>query len=260
MNEFLPSRFSEGVKHLALGLEPMDAQLQQRIAQGIEVAFDTAPLKLPRPPIDHHRTGLHVVLYDRKLKSPVDLRFFDSARRFVPRRLRIPIFLTRDAADAQPFSRRVRRPFMFPGAGYDATGGATGLRGRVMRGGAPMRWARVEARLIGGGVLVGRAHGDDRGEFLLLIGTKASPHGDLNAPLQLDVTVLGRAAVATPPTPDTPKIDPLWDLPLEPVAAPGEPDPVSAGESRPRDYTAQVITQVDLILGRVLSGKTFTIR
>ncbi len=258
MNEFLPSRFAENVKRLALGLEPIDAQLRLRVAHRIEVTFDTAPLLLPRPAIDHHRTALHVLLYDPKLTSPVDLRFFDTARRFVPRRLRIPI-LTRAVAETRPPAQRVRRPVLFPGAGYDVTTDATGLRGRVLRGGQPMRWARVEARLPGAGLLVGRAHGDDRGEFLLLIGAEASPVGDLNPPLQLEVTVRGPAVPPVPPTPDRPKIDPLWDLPLEQAALPGDPDPVSAGESQPSDYTASTMQAVALPFGRILSGFTFII-
>jgi hypothetical protein len=141
VNEFLPSRFSENIKRLALGLEPIDADLQLRVTHRIEVTFDTAPLHLPRPPIDHHRTSLHVVLYDPKLTSPVDLRFFDEARRFVPRRLRIPI-LTRTVAETRPPGHRVRRPVLFPGAGYDVTADATGLRGRVLRGGPDAMGAR----------------------------------------------------------------------------------------------------------------------
>jgi hypothetical protein len=122
-----------------------------------------------------------------------------------------------------------------------------------------MRWARVEARLPGAGLLVGRAHGDDRGEFLLLIGAEASPVGDLNPPLQLEVTVRGPAVPPVPPTPDRPKIDPLWDLPLEQAALPGDPDPVSAGESQPSDYTASTMQAVALPFGRILSGFTFII-
>ena len=257
MNEFLPSRFSENIRRLALGLEPIDAQLRLRLAHPTEITFDAAPLHLPRPPIDRHRTGLHVLLYTPKLKSPVDLRLIDDARHFVPRRLRIPI-MTVPVADASPPERRVRRPVLFPGAAYDVTG-ATGIRGRVVRGGKPLRWARVEARLPITGRLVGRAHGDDRGEFLLLIGSEASPIGDLEPPLRLDVTALGPAVPPIPPTPDHPKIDPLWDLPLEQAAPPGDPDPVCAGETLPPNYTATVTRTVDLAFGRLLAGLTFTV-
>lgn len=258
MNEFIPSRFSENVKRLALGLEPIDAGLRLRVAHKIQVMFDTAPLQLPRPSINHHRAGLHVLLYHPKLVSHVDLRLFDDTRRFVPRRLRIPILALTEAENNPPRSR-VRRPVLFPGAAYDITSDITGLRGRVLRGGQPMRWARVEARLPGGGRLVGRAHGDDRGEFLLLIGSEASPVGDLNPPLQIEVTVLGPTVPPVPPISVRPEIDPLWDLPLEQTALPGDPDPVSAGENQPANYTASTMQSVDLAFGRILSGPIFTI-
>lgn len=257
MNEFLPSRFSENVKRLAIGLEPIDAALRLRVTHRIDVTFDVAPLGLPRPTIDHHRTGLHVLLYDPKLTSPVDVRFVDNLRRYVPRRIRIPI-LTRAAADAAPAARRIRRPVLFPGAAYDVTD-ATGVRGRVVRGGQIMRWARVEARLPGAGRVVGRAHGDDRGEFLLLIGSEASPVGDLNPPLGVEVTVLGPAAPPVPPTPDRPQIDPLWDLPLEEAALPGASDPVTSGDTQPTGYTASTMLPLDLAFGKILSNVTFTI-
>jgi hypothetical protein len=257
MNEFLPSRFVESVKRLAIGLEPIDAAVRLRPSHPIDVTFDVAPFKLPRPAIDHHRTGLHVLLYTTALTSPVDLRFVDRARRYVPRRLRIPI-LTQAAAEAAPPARRVRRPVLFPGAAYDVAD-ATGLRGRVVRGGQPMRWARVVARLPGAGPVVGRAHGDDRGEFLLLIGSEAGPIGDLDPPLKVEVTVFGPAIPPAPITPDQPAIDALWDLPLETAAAPGDPDPVSSGEQQPASYTASAMLPLDLAFGRVLSGVTFTI-
>ncbi|MEQ1545841.1 hypothetical protein [Methyloglobulus sp.] len=258
MNEFLPSRFSENVKRLALGLEPVDAELRLRAPHRVEVIFDSAPLHLPRPPIDHHLTGLHVLLYHPKLVSPVDLRFFDEARRYVPRRLRIPI-LTRTIAESRPQTHRIRRPLMFPGAAYDVTSNSTGLRGLVLRGGQPMRWARIEARLPGAGRLVGRAHGDDRGEFLLLIGSEASPVGDLNPPLQIEITVLGPAVPPVSSNAERFKIDPLWDLPIEQTALPGNPDPVSEGKSHPTDYTASTMQVVNIIFGKIISGQIFTI-
>ncbi|MGB7922043.1 MAG: hypothetical protein WCF57_02235, partial [Pyrinomonadaceae bacterium] len=151
---------------------------------------------------------------------------------------------------------RLRRPALFPGAAYDISETATGLRGRVMRDGKPMRWARVEARLPGSKVLVGRAHGDDRGEFLLLLGTNASPLSDLENPLTIRVTVFGPTVAPVPATPDLPGLDPLWDLPLEIAAAPGAPDPVSAGETMPANYEPKPLngTDVDFILGKLRSG------
>ena len=255
MNEVVPSRFIEQVKRLAVGFEPIDAMHRLR-AHPVEIGVDAAALSLPRPTIDRHATGRHVLLYSPKLTSPVDVRITDPSARFVPRRLRIPI-LTPALAETQPQGQRVRRPTLFPGAAYDVMD-ATGVRGRVMRDGKPMRWARVEARGTGGAV-VARAHGDHRGEFLLLVGPGAGPVGDIQPPLTLDLTVMGPAVVPVPSTPDRPDVDPLWDLPLELAALPGAPDPVSAGEQVPANYTAATTQQVDLTLGKLLSGVTFTI-
>jgi hypothetical protein len=142
---------------------------------------------------------------------------------------------------------------MFPGAAYDVSVTATGVRGRVLRNNLPMRWARVEARLAGSNVIVGRAHGDDRGEFLLLIGSEAIPGAVLPTALDVDVAIFGPAAVPVPATPGLPEIDPLWDLPLESASAPGAADPVLAGETLPAGYTATVSRTLSLALGRLAS-------
>jgi hypothetical protein len=258
MNEFLPGRFSESIKRLALGLEPIDFGQRLRIGHPINISFDTAPRKLPRPPIYRHRSCLFVLLYDPKLTSPVNLRFLDAERRFVPRRLSIPI-LTRSVAEASPHGHRVRRPVLFPGAAYDVGPDATGLRGRVLRNGKAMRWARAEARLPISNQLVGQAHGDDRGEFLLLINSRASPVGDLQPVLRLEITVFGPSPVLSSPAPDYSSIDPLWDLPLEQASFPGDPDPVSAGEVLPPNYLVSTMQTINFQFGRILSGITFTI-
>jgi hypothetical protein len=257
MNRFVPSRFAETVRELAIGIEPIDAALRLRVPRPLEVEFDSAPFRLPRPPIDHHRSGLHVLLYQPRLRAPVGLRFQDPARRYVPRRLRFPLN-PEAVALTSPAAHRVRRPALFPGAAYDVAD-ATGLRGRVLRGGAPMRWARVEARLAGGGDLVGRAHGDDRGEFLLLVGSEAAPPGDMPATIALEVTVFGPGLPPVPTSADVARLDPLWDLPIEAAAAPGAADPVSDGVTRPASYTASVTRAVTLAPGRIGSGEIFTV-
>jgi hypothetical protein len=283
MNRFVADSFAENIQRLALGIEPIDAQRRLRIAHPVQVTFDSAPQGLPRSVIERHDSCLHVLryfrladdlvemsIYDAGRRGParqvgfpilpagsVDLRFSDGARRYVPRRLSFPL-LTAAAADAPPFTpgRRIRRPSLFPGAAYDTSETSTGLRARVLRGGRPMRWARVEARLPGNNVLVGRAHGDDRGEFLLLLGANASPLSDLENPLSVTVTVFGPNVVPAPASPDLPGLDPLWDLPLEIASAPGTPDPVSAGETLPAGYvsTPTSTRDVEFILGNLRSS------
>jgi hypothetical protein len=160
---------------------------------------------------------------------------------------------------ALDFKRRVRRPAFFPGAAYDFNPTSTGLRGRAMRGGKPMRWARIVATLDGTSVVVGRAHGDDRGEFLLLINSSDTTGSATPNPLRIQVSVVGPAAAPVPPAGDPDALDPLWDLPLEIMAAPGVNDPVATGEQLPnqppaQNYTATVTRVVEFTLGKCLSG------
>jgi hypothetical protein len=153
---------------------------------------------------------------------------------------------------------RSRQPYLFPGAAYEVSSIATGLRGRVRRGAAPLRWARVEARLPAPtgappGVLLGRAHGDDRGEFLLIIGSPPAPLGTPAFKLDVDVTVFARPV--DPPASDfAQQHDPLWDLPLELVTAPGPADPVSIGAAIPPDYTSSVKQTITFRLGATLTN------
>jgi hypothetical protein len=123
-----------------------------------------------------------------------------------------------------------------------------------------MRWARVTAVLASSGHVVGRAHGDDRGEFLLLIDFNAIPVGDLVSPVTLQVNVFGPDPIPVAVPPDLPSRDPFWDLPLETPPAPGAADTVSTGETLPSNYTKTTGTNVDFFLGELRSAPApFTI-
>ena len=266
MNEFLPSRFVERVERLILGIEPTDAQRRTRVAHPIAVLLDT-PSFSPAPaswetalgmadpsgarhPIPRHDSCRHALVFPPAMESPIAIRLYDRARRFVPRRISYPI--PADIKVASPPSR-VRRPALFPGAAYDVSQTATGMRGRVTWNQAaanevPARWVRVRAAI--NGQIVGLAHGDDRGEFLLMLRTEAGGLGDLPSPLVAQVTVFG------PPAPVAiPANDPLGDLPVETLAA--DPDTVSPGESLPAGYAATVHSTrpVTFELGRLLTSQ-----
>jgi hypothetical protein len=129
------------------------------------------------------------------MDSPIAIRMYDAARRFVPRRISYPLPV---AIASQGPPSRVRRPVLYPGAAYDVPQTATGIRGRVTWNQpavneVPARWVRVEAAI--NGEVVGRAHGDDRGEFLLLLRSEAGGLGDLPVPLVAQVTVFGPPAM-----------------------------------------------------------------
>jgi hypothetical protein len=269
MNAFLREPFFS-VERLMLGIEPVDAQRAGRIAQPIDVALDGVPrpsgaawiavdaaqvwsrrfgvpdaigalARLPR-----HDSCRHALVYRPPLASPIAIRLYDRERRFAPRRIRYPV-----PASIEIASPRIRRPALYPGAAYVLGESATGLRGRVtwnapVLGELPVRWVRVEASI--GGEVVGRAHGDDRGEFLLLLDSRAGGLGDLPSPLTAVVTVFAPAA-AVPVPPD----DPLGDLPLETLVA--DPDDVSPGQKLPPGYVSTVSSSrpVDFTLGRLLT-------
>lgn len=283
MNQFLPSGYVEIVNRLALGVEPMDAQRGARLSSPLQAAYDDL-LNLPRPPIERHDSNLFALRYQRGVKTKLDVRFFDAAeqtynprrdrRRVVPRRLRIP-FLTLAEVEVQEqvaqmnFARRIRRPAFFPGAAYGLMPMATALRGRVVLGaanGPPLRWARVVAELAANvprpqnfDSIVGRAHGDDRGEFLLLIEPRALTIGELpkNLKLPIEVSVFSPDIAPVPATQDLPERDPLWDLPLEELAAPGtDPDDTASGKRLPANYTRVVKHPVDFILGQCLCNES----
>lgn len=218
-----------------------------------------------------HDTGRHVILQD-------DVRYDASAprvvvrviegpagtapRRLVPRRLSIPLVdpaaLLPDAPSGPRASGfRIWRPSVFPGAAYPIPETATGIRGRVVRDGALVRWARVEARDEDDRV-VGRAHGDDRGEFLLILDPAAAPPGDPTT--TLDFTLLVRAPAAAPdptsasPAPFRAQADPYWDLPLETLPAVAASDPVSRGEVTPPGYTLEESWLLEgVTMGRITS-------
>jgi hypothetical protein len=97
-----------------------------------------------------------------------------------------------------------------------------------------MRWVRVEASRADAAI-VGRAHGDDRGEFLLLLESAAVSGADLDLPVTLSVAVFGPDAAPDPAADPASRADPFWDLPLEEAALAGA-DAVLAGTARPGGY------------------------
>jgi hypothetical protein len=239
MNLFLPARYDERIERLTLGIEPLDALRGLRIAPPLEVAIDRAPISPTRAADDIYglteaTDGLrrpvrrnscrYLVMASDEIASPVPLRFNDPTRRYVPRRVHYAV-----PASTQERRFRIRRPALFPGAAYDVDDTATGLRGRVRWSSAatapPVRWARIEATV--GGTRVGYAHGDDRGEFLLLLGSRAGGLGDLPIPLRVRVTVYA------PPAMPARTADYFSDLPIERHVTAAGPDDISPGLALP---------------------------
>jgi len=290
VNAIVPEGYSENLQRLAIGFEALDPVRGGRVGWPLRFEVEGPPPRPPadrrepyrrivrrgqaRPVVDRHDSCLYALLYQPHLTprtmppgiepplvpgdplTTIDLRIYERARRFVPRRFRLPILPTADA-EARPYQDRVRRPALYPGAAYDLSARSTGLRGRVLRGGVPMRWARVEATLDGTATIVGRAHGDDRGEFLLVLAPSAASPVELVDPLPIRVTVSAPDPAPVPATPLLPGQDPLWDLPVEILPAPGALDPVSSGEALPAGYTVTSTRIVPFRLGRLISTADF---
>lgn len=282
----LPRGFEGAPQRLMLGLEPREGWRDGRLRHAVRIDLEH-PSWTPTPPstpyhwpidpgaplprVSRADTGRHTLLVHPRLDAlpddqrHVDLRLYDHQRRYVPRRLQVPL-LPADQADAQegaaraPGSLRSRQPVLFPGANHDLGDRATGLRGQVLRDGAPMRWARIEAQLPAGNV-VGRAHGDDRGEFVLLLRPEAAV-GALVDPLTLRVTIAGPAVAPVASDPGLPARDPFWDLPLERLPAPAihpAVDPVAAGHVPPTGFVTSLVATRDVAfsLARITTTDPF---
>lgn len=279
-NTYLPPTYDERVVHLAIGVEPRSALDSQRLDSGVDVRWERFPRPVDRwrqwrpretltavlPPLHRHRSGRFARRYDEGVDTTMDVRIVDDerngtlrisgrGRRIVPRRLRIAIadeatVLAAEADAATPPHPIWRRAFpieCFPGAAADLPSGATVIRGAILRTDddgelVPVAWARVRADTPGGDE-VGWAHGDERGEFVLVVRTSA---GDIGVPADPFPVTLTVGAQLPPPDPDPAdpvlaEVDPLWDLPLEvAVASPDPAEPTLTGRRFLPEHTVVV--------------------
>ena len=131
------------------------------------------------------------------------------------------------------------------------------VRGRVTWAGRPVRWARLVAT-DAGDAIVGWAHGDEHGEFLLLVtdlGTVVPP-----PPNALDISLTVQIPDPTTAAAVDPG-DPVADLVVEPIArALTQPDPgspaheVLLGRAAPAGYfVSSVPFPVTVVVGETLT-------
>lgn len=232
---------------LALGLITRDVVTDRGATSPLHVGWEAAGHLLPNdhrgwwPCVDFERLGGGRFRLRTTSQRPDSLivRVYDPSRRYVPRRLGVTLWPHAALVDPLPadfitVAARTMPLWLFPGAAYPLSPGMTVVRGRVVRQGNPQPWARVTATDAGGTIL-GRAHGDDRGEFLLVI-------TDTNQnPLQSTVTVelVVRAPSAAPPVgapPPDPLVEPV-PRPSNPPALPGDLDnPLLRGRTAPAGY------------------------
>lgn len=276
---------------LALGVEPIDAFTRGPIGLGVRVGREVAGgprrFRAGSGPLDPLARRVDAALETNgtarfKLRhgagleqaQSVVVRLHDPWRRYVSRRFDLPIwtFAEVTASEEQPFdgpaphgpfipaASRLLRPWLLPGSAYAAPRGTTGLRGRLARDGQPVPWPRVEA-LGPGDVIVGRAHGDERGEFLVFVTeteTLVPPLSTLDIRLVLYGPPPAAAGDGSGPG-ALPADDPLAGLPLEPVTrsqsppVPGDLDnPLLRGQTVPATYLRQSLQQpLEIEIGRV---------
>jgi len=252
MTASLPTRYDELITRLAFGVEPIDAQHGGRVTGPLRITFDECPRPLhkwrPFPPgvllddvlprMERHMSGRYARRYERGTPTQIRLRIGDLRRRYVPRRfvVSIPTETAVAAAEANPAVPdigvvvRVAQLHLHPGANADITGGVTAIRGQLHRvDGSPVPWARVQANRTGTGEQFGFTHGDERGEFLLVLTAPPDTVGMPADPVSVELVV---GVAPTPPVPPAdplvPSVDPIWQLFEEPLTLP-VPAPVPPG-------------------------------
>jgi hypothetical protein len=279
MNQYLPAAYTETVWRLAAGIIPVSALGGAPPLPGVRLALERVPKPYQVPAgagaIGHYDVGIGLPAVARNgagrfaityslpgLSSPVAVRLYDTARRYVPRRLRLPVpaeatvIAAEQAAEQSPWPpipSRAFRPVLYPGANWGTQAGATAVRGRVLRAdGSAARWARVSAADADHGYPVGWAHGDDRGEFLLVLtSSDAGLFTPGSALAHVTLTISARPVPVTIDSPARSQADPLWDLEVEALPPPGAADTVSDGRTPPADYSQSVTSTLSFVKGAV---------
>jgi hypothetical protein len=267
---------------LVLGVEPRDALTGGPLATAVRVGQEVPPrlraaaarFADPWPCLDFETNGTarfklrYRVGGANRIKvnpdgSPptITVRIDDPRRRFVPRRFAVPLWtrLELERADPTraggpkgryvPLASRLLRPYLFPGAANPIPRGTTGIRGQVVFNGQPVRWPRLFAQGPGN-VRVGAAHGDERGEFLLVITGMGTTPPPPPSTIDVDLDIIATRPNAAP----APGLaDPLADLVVENVArssAPPQPsdldNDVLRGVSTPTGYVPSTAAPLQL--------------
>ena len=217
-NLFLPGRFDERVRRLALGIEPLDAASGGRLRHPIRILVETAAPGLPRPRLVAPPLGaLRAAPGPRGPDVPVApaVRLGrDPGPPGLPGRDGPPPsgaappepdhtdrgpgrHAPHRAAGAPPSAlprRRLRRDRLHHRAAR-ASGAGRGSRC------AGRGWRRADRVPPRADPPVGRAHCDDRGEFLLLLTPAAAPMATLEHPFALDLVAYAPLAPGTAAAP-----------------------------------------------------------
>jgi hypothetical protein len=279
VNQYLPPAYRESVWRLAAGIIPVSALGGAPPLPDVRLALERVPkphqvpadaggignydIGIGLPTVARNGAGRFAITYSVPgLSSPVAVRLYDTGRRYVPRRFRLPVpaeatvVAAEQAAELPPWPpipSRAFRPVLYPGANWGTQAGASAVRGRVLRAdGSTARWARVSAIDADHGYPVGWAHGDDRGEFVLVLtSSDAGLFTPGSALARVTLTISARPVPATIDSPAQSRADPLWDLEVEALPPPGSADAVSDGRTPPADYSQSVTSTHSFIKGAV---------
>lgn len=178
-------------------------------------------------------------------------------RRHVPRRLAFTPVLSGGVPPATTVNTRTA--WLWPGAAYPLPSRSTALRGRIRREispgvAEPVAWSRVIVTRPGAGPAsfatetpLGWAHGDDRGEFLLVLG-----NGAVSGAAALPPSIALNVWVFLPPaTPAFEVADPLASLPLESAGTDTALNDLLRGQAVPPLYVPQAVRSLSLSLGEL---------
>ena len=161
MTTFTTSIGDSRVSHrLALAVECIDATTKRTISAPVQIIREhETPITPPTPASARtgggfvpRGPGRALLLHGRRTPSTVTVRITDTARQFVPGRLKVPLSSLSDAIatdrgekDVLATSRLIK-PWLLPGSAYPFVRGTTGLRGTVAANGVPVRWPRIVAK------------------------------------------------------------------------------------------------------------------
>jgi hypothetical protein len=240
---------------LVLGVECLDAVTGRRVRTDVLVGREVDPLLIPRGhdpewpcfSLPGKGIGRSYLRFDQTtpVHTPLPLRLVDPSRRFVPRRLELSLWTLAEilAAEAAPpvvpAGSRMLRPWLWPGSAAVLSSGMTVIRGTIQTGVAPVRWARLTA-VRHGDVAVGHGHGDERGEFVVVIAGTGSLPPPAPSTIDIDLQIIAPDPATAPPIDP---LDPCADLVVEPVTRPSNPpqsaeldNPVLRGTATPAGY------------------------
>lgn len=222
-----------------------------------KILATAAQEKVTTPPVNPEDDPTNFALRCFALRSGLagSYSIGGDPRRYVPRRL--AVMPVQNDGVPTPATDNIRHAWLWPGAAYPLAANSTAVRGRIRRGASlddaiPVQWARIVVTRPGptppdfaSELQIGWGHGDDRGEFLVVLGAQAVPGG-----ATLPQTMTLRVWVFLPPAAASSPAEPLAGLPLEQAGSDSIND-VLRGIAPPVGYVRQPPADITLRPGEV---------